>query len=468
MSNADKDDPFDHTSSGSFIHTEDPNVVGGDTFQSVDVNADITQESDSFKEQKSKKVKIILVIIVSLVLLATLVLAAEFINSGSGGNNADVNSNISLQTQNSGIETESGTSQISINNPPNDNNVVVSQGSGSSQSGQVSISDGNLDINLQDNDGDGNNDLRVNLDGVNINLGDSGAELGNQNNVNSVPQQPQDLGAAQVLVNDSGLSINNQSNSALVGGGGNLLNSSGLSGSVPSNAVFEGANSNFVTRNEFEDGMLIISGEIADIATDIAGLKLLEVRIKDIENSHKKRKKTVKSGKSSSSHKPTGKGKRKKVVVKKQSGAKFRPDFWIGENTTVATKGEIIAKSSKSGSGDSISSKKSGTPSYTIRTTVVKKSDSASANNAMTKHGKSSTKDLSKANDVSIQIDGNPNSNAGYKLVAIMQNRAWIKLEDGTMISIRDGDVLPNGSKVNKIDGNENKIVTSSGEISNL
>lgn len=56
-------------------------------------------------------------------------------------------------------------------------------------------------------------------------------------------------------------------------------------------------------------------------------------------------------------------------------------------------------------------------------------------------------------------------STKAYQLVAIVQGRAWVKLSDGSMLTVQDGDLLPNGLKIVKINAGKDEVLTSAGTL---
>jgi hypothetical protein len=50
-----------------------------------------------------------------------------------------------------------------------------------------------------------------------------------------------------------------------------------------------------------------------------------------------------------------------------------------------------------------------------------------------------------------------------YQLIAIVQDRAWVKLSDGSMKTVQKGEKLPNGDTVLLIDANKDEVKTSGG-----
>lgn len=52
-----------------------------------------------------------------------------------------------------------------------------------------------------------------------------------------------------------------------------------------------------------------------------------------------------------------------------------------------------------------------------------------------------------------------------FQLVAIVQGRAWLKTSDGSTLTVQDGDVLPNGAKIVKVDPRRDEVQTSEGTL---
>jgi hypothetical protein len=50
-----------------------------------------------------------------------------------------------------------------------------------------------------------------------------------------------------------------------------------------------------------------------------------------------------------------------------------------------------------------------------------------------------------------------------YQLIAIMQDRAWVQSKDGTTHTVQEGEFLPNGEKILKIDSKRDEVRTSGG-----
>jgi hypothetical protein len=172
------------------------------------------------------------------------------------------------------------------------------------------------------------------------------------------------------------------------------------------------------------------------IAEEIEGLKLLDGRIKKLEE------------------KPVA-AVQKKVVVQqaqqpKQASQKqqtnnedSRPGFWIDAT--------VPAKSNQNIDGGTRERAKAATG-----TGMVAKDQSQ----AMVDDGASKKQVESAMNVGNRRAETIP-----YQLVAIVQDRAWVKLPDGSMKTVQRGEKLPNGDTVLMIDANKDEVKTSSGVL---
>lgn len=52
-----------------------------------------------------------------------------------------------------------------------------------------------------------------------------------------------------------------------------------------------------------------------------------------------------------------------------------------------------------------------------------------------------------------------------FQLVAIVQGRAWLKTGDGSTVTVQEGDVLPNGAKIVRVDARRDEVQTSEGTL---
>jgi hypothetical protein len=161
------------------------------------------------------------------------------------------------------------------------------------------------------------------------------------------------------------------------------------------------------------------------LETEVSGLKQLEGRIKKVEE------RGVSGGGKTrviyrTAHKATIKGEVKDALVKVEKESKdHRPGFWLDD--------------------DAVSKKVSSAVTTSVKTA-------------------SSTLNMDGGASSDVVPEGNRRAPAApYQLVAIMQDRAWVKQADGSMQTVQEGEVLPNGAKVLKIDPKKDEVRTSAG-----
>lgn len=159
------------------------------------------------------------------------------------------------------------------------------------------------------------------------------------------------------------------------------------------------------------------------LETEVSGLKQLEGRIKKVEERGVSTVKSVVKR----TYKPVVKGTVKDEPAKATPDMKdSRPGFWLDE---------IEQKTS------------------TVSSSSLKSSANSAAALVVSNTSSSDT-----------VPEGNRRAPAApYQLIAIMQDRAWVKQADGSMQTVQEGEVLPNGAKVLKIDPKKDEVRTSLG-----
>ena len=160
------------------------------------------------------------------------------------------------------------------------------------------------------------------------------------------------------------------------------------------------------------------------LETEVSGLKQLEGRIKNVEERGSSAVKSVVKR----AYKPVVRGVVKDAPAKATPDIKdSRPGFWLDEGERKASTVQL-----------SSSMKSAATPAAAFVSGNTASSDTVP--------------------------EGNRRAPAApYQLVAIMQDRAWVKQADGSMQTVQEGEVLPNGAKVLKIDPKKDEVRTSLG-----
>lgn len=193
-----------------------------------------------------------------------------------------------------------------------------------------------------------------------------------------------------------------------------------------------------------QDAFNGIVGRVEVLENEITGLKMLEGRIKKVEESgtstlvKPSRQSSAKpansnsAGASSASSQTRHVGPRESKKDIKTSGGEVRPGFWVDEDS----------KADK----------------------AVKKSSEAMTESTKEISPAKATGKKDKAEEET--VFGNRRAAAfPYQLIAIVQDRAWFKLDDGSMVTVQNNEVLPNGVRVLKIDANKDEVKTSAGTI---
>jgi predicted lipid-binding transport protein (Tim44 family) len=169
------------------------------------------------------------------------------------------------------------------------------------------------------------------------------------------------------------------------------------------------------------------------IAEEIEGLKLLDGRIKKLEE-----KPVIAMQKRAAVQQPQ---QVKQSTQKQQTNSEdSRPGFWIDAN--------VPAKSNQNIDGGTRERAKVATG------TVVKDQVQVIEDSSAKKQGESP-----------VNIGNRRVELIPYQLVAIVQDRAWVKLTDGSMKTVQRGDKLPNGDTVMMIDASKDEVKTSSGVL---
>lgn len=191
----------------------------------------------------------------------------------------------------------------------------------------------------------------------------------------------------------------------------------------------------FVKVEDFEK----LTKKVNDIETEVNGLKLLESRIKGIENNKGASSVVVKrvyAKSSTESAKKNIDAKGNKATDDKKSEA--RPGFWLEDKHIPLT---------------DVSNSKA---PHRFDSSIMQKARSQLAEDKSVKVD---------SQIASQKIVDSQSLAKAYQLIAIVQGRAWVKQADGTMLTIQEGEALPNGSKIVKIDPKKDEIQTTAGVL---
>jgi hypothetical protein len=180
--------------------------------------------------------------------------------------------------------------------------------------------------------------------------------------------------------------------------------------------------------------------------TEFEGLKMLEGRVKKLEDGkgtlNQYKKQTM-----SSQNQNASKAGVPHAVVKPavSSGMQdVRPGFWIEGS---APKGNVGID---------------GSTRDKAKASLLTTSSSASSSNNIPTEVVEATASGKKGGDT--LVVGNRRAEVvPYQLIAIVQDRAWVKLSDGSMKTVQRGEKLPNGDTVLLIDDKKDEVKTSGG-----
>lgn len=179
-----------------------------------------------------------------------------------------------------------------------------------------------------------------------------------------------------------------------------------------------------------------LAGRVGSLETEMAGLKQLDGRMRKLEDrpaSGVVIKKVYVPAKVSV---PVSTPSAKAQTAEKQEAAdvvksETRPGFWVDEAKGTTVQGSDVMSRAKAHV------------------------------NALFESGKTARAEVQKPSEpVVVQA-----SSKAYQLVAIVQGRAWVKLSDGSMLTVQEGEALPNGVKIVKIDPRKDEVHTSAGVL---
>jgi hypothetical protein len=217
-----------------------------------------------------------------------------------------------------------------------------------------------------------------------------------------------------------------------------------------------------------------IASRVELIEKEVQGLSQFDSRIKTLEGFHVKDFKALEK-KSQTPTAPVSADSAEKPAVKKVT----RPSN--STNATNHQKSSASKGASGSGNGRGFwledgdnSSMKKGTGSEASRRGIGNGATANGNQGGFFKEERSESLDMSGsggsgASSSQQKEGGFVNSGnrrapvAPYQLIAIMQDRAWVKLPDGSMSTVQAGEFLPNGDKVLKIDVARDEVKTSGG-----